>query len=159
MRQKYANRAIDVIVTSASAPLDFLLKYRGDLFPHTPIVFAATGPPAPAQLASEAGATGIVYVSSYRKTLDLALKLHPDTKHVFIVSGSPSPGESFETMARKDLQGLKKRRKNYLPYRPPARRIEGRTQNSYRNGPSFSMYGNGRGIKKVSSWNPRKSSL
>ncbi len=107
MRQKYAKRAIDAIVTSASASLNFLLKYRGDLFPHTPIIFAATGPPAPSQLASEAGATGIVYVSSYRKTIDLALKLHPDTRYVFIVSGSPSPGESFETMARKDLQGLK----------------------------------------------------
>ena len=106
MRQKYANRTIDVIVTNASASLDFLLKYRGDFFPHTPIVFAATSVPARAQLASGAGATGIVYVNSYRRTLDLALKLHPRTEHVFIVSGTPTHDKSFETMARNDLQGF-----------------------------------------------------
>ena len=36
LRQKYAGRTIDVVVASASPPLDFLLKYRSDLFPHTP---------------------------------------------------------------------------------------------------------------------------
>jgi signal transduction histidine kinase/CheY-like chemotaxis protein len=107
IRQKYANRTIDVIVTTASAPLDFLLKYRSELFPHTPIVFAATRIPSPAELRSGAGATGIIYVSSYRRTIDLALKLHPGTEHVFVVSATPSPNSSFEAMARNDLQGFK----------------------------------------------------
>src|SRR6185503_14685797 len=106
MQEKYANRTIDVIVTNASASLDFLLKYRGELFPHTPIVFAATTLPSAAQLASGAGATGIVYVNSYRRTLELALKLHPRTEHAFIVSGTPTHDKSFETMARNDLQGF-----------------------------------------------------
>ena len=57
MRQKYAARTIDVIVANASPSLDFLFKYRADLFPHTPIVFAATALPSAAQLASGAGAT------------------------------------------------------------------------------------------------------
>jgi ABC-type uncharacterized transport system substrate-binding protein len=77
MRQKYANRRIDVIVTNASASLDFLLKYRGDFFSGIPIVFAATTRPTGPQLVSGAGATGIIYVNSYRRTIDLALKLHP----------------------------------------------------------------------------------
>jgi len=106
MQEKYANRTIDVIVTNASASLDFLLKYRGELFPHTPIVFAATTLPSTAQLASGAGATGIVYVNSYWRTLELALKLHPGTEHAFIVSGTPAHDKSFETMARNDLQGF-----------------------------------------------------
>jgi signal transduction histidine kinase/DNA-binding response OmpR family regulator/ABC-type uncharacterized transport system substrate-binding protein len=106
MRQKYADRTIDVIVTNASASLDFLLKYRADFFPHTPIVFAATEAPTAAQLVSGAGATGIIYVNSYRRTIDLALKLHPGTEHVFIVSGTSTHDKSFETMARNDLQGF-----------------------------------------------------
>ena len=77
-------------------PLDFLFKYRGDLFPHTPIVFAATDHPSAAQLKSGAGATGIVYVNSYRKTLDLALRLHPGTEQVFIVSGTTTHDKSWE---------------------------------------------------------------
>ena len=42
LRQKYADRTIDVVVANSDASLDFLLKYRDDLFPHTPIVFLAT---------------------------------------------------------------------------------------------------------------------
>src|SRR5215510_8701972 len=39
LRQKYADHRIDVIVANSDASLDFLRKYRGILFPHTPIVF------------------------------------------------------------------------------------------------------------------------
>ncbi len=104
--QKYASRPVDVVVASASAPLEFLLKYRKDLFPDTPIVFGATNDPSAAQLRSGAGgATGIIFVNSYRKTLDLALGLHPDTNQVFIVSGTPAHDKAYETMARSQLGG------------------------------------------------------
>src|SRR5215467_7332081 len=75
--QKYAGRPMDVIVAPNSVSLDFLLKYRRELFPDTPVVFAATQDPDPAQLRLGAGATGVLYVTSYRITVELALKLHP----------------------------------------------------------------------------------
>src|SRR5437588_3995770 len=59
LRQKYAGRKMDVIVTRANPPLDFLLKHRTTLFPNTPIVFA-TERLVPAREMAEAGATGIV---------------------------------------------------------------------------------------------------
>ena len=106
IQRKYARRPIDVVVTNAIPSLDFLFKYRGELFPRTPIVFSSTSRPSAAQLKTGAGATGIIYVTSYRKTLDLALQLHPATEHVFIVSGATPSGDSWETMARNDLQGF-----------------------------------------------------
>ena len=45
LRQKYADRTIDVVVATADESLDFLLKYRDDLFPQTPIVFTAAQRP------------------------------------------------------------------------------------------------------------------
>src|SRR5215470_3384650 len=36
LRQKYADRTIDVVVASGYVPLDFLVKYRDELFPNTP---------------------------------------------------------------------------------------------------------------------------
>src|SRR6476619_3115907 len=33
LRQKYADRTVDVVVASPDAPLNFLLRYRDDLFP------------------------------------------------------------------------------------------------------------------------------
>jgi len=41
LRQKYGDHRIDVIITLARPTLNFLLKYRSDLFPNTPIVFHA----------------------------------------------------------------------------------------------------------------------
>jgi PAS domain S-box-containing protein len=105
IRQKYAGRTIDVIVPNADAPLDFLFKYRNDFFPHTPIVFSATHYPTAAELRLGAGATGIVFVSSYRKTIDLALKLRPGTEHIFIVSGTPAHDKLYQTMAESQLKG------------------------------------------------------
>ena len=105
VRQKYADNPIDVVVAYAGPALEFLFKYRGDLFPNTPIVFAATNYPTAAQLEAEAGATGIVFVNTYRKTLDLALKLHPGTEQVFVVSGTLAHDKLYENMARGQLKG------------------------------------------------------
>jgi PAS domain S-box-containing protein len=106
IRQKYAGHSIDVVIANSTPALEFLFLYRAELFPDTPIVFAASQRPSDAQLRLGAGATGVIYANSYRKTVDLALKLHPGTKQVFIVSGAPSDGESWEPMARSDLQGF-----------------------------------------------------
>ena len=102
--RKYAGRAIDVVVANTNAALDFLLKYRSELFPHAPIVFSANYRPAPAELRSGAGATGVLYVTTYKQTLDLALKLHPGTKQVFILSTTLPSGDSWEKIARSDLR-------------------------------------------------------
>jgi hypothetical protein len=36
LRLKYVDRAVDVVVANSDASLDFLLKYRAELFPHAP---------------------------------------------------------------------------------------------------------------------------
>jgi PAS domain S-box-containing protein len=105
LRRKYASRKMDVVVTDTPPPLDFLFKYRSDLFADIPIVFATTQRPSEAHLAAGAGATGITY-SGYRETLELALRLHPGSEHVFIVSNSLPTGPSWERVVRDDLEGF-----------------------------------------------------
>src|SRR5215472_11170890 len=105
--QKYAGRRMDVVVANDLVALDFLLKYRSELFPNAPIVFSTTFYPTALQLPSEAGATGVVLLRNYRDTLELALKLHPDTEHVFIVSEDPPVGDTWEELARRDLRGFR----------------------------------------------------
>jgi signal transduction histidine kinase/DNA-binding response OmpR family regulator len=104
LRRKYEHVAIDVAVTHSGPALSFLLKYRSELFPGTPIVFATERLPS-VELLSEAGATGIVFDNTYRETLDLALKFHPRTKQVFIISGTLNHDKSFESIPRDQLQG------------------------------------------------------
>src|SRR5262245_36726763 len=105
LRQKYADRTIDVVVANSDASLDFLLKYRDDLFPHTPIVFIAARHPSKEELAAGPGLTGILNLHTHRETLDLALRLHPDTEQVFVISGTLEHDKKHEIVAREELQG------------------------------------------------------
>lgn len=109
LREKYASQKIDIVVATPDPALDFLLKRRGDLFTNSPIVFVAVKRPTPEILNAGPGLTGIIRANTHRRTLDLALKLHPETKEVFVISGTPEHDKRFETIAQEELAGYEKR--------------------------------------------------
>jgi ABC-type uncharacterized transport system substrate-binding protein len=109
LRQKYADRSIDVVVANSDASLEFLTDHRSDLFPDTPIVFITTRAPPAEALTAGLGLTGLITLSDHRKTVDLALKLHPDTEQIFIVNGTLQRDKRLETVARQELQGYESR--------------------------------------------------
>jgi signal transduction histidine kinase len=115
LREKYTGQKIDVVIATPDPALDFLLQYRSDLFTNAPIVFVGVRRPPTEILTAGPGITGIIRANTYRKTLDLALKLHPETKEVFVVSGSAERDKRFEKIAREELAGYNKRvRISYL---------------------------------------------
>lgn len=85
LRQKYAGIKIDVMVVVFDAPLDFMRRHRDELFPGVPIVYLALRRPDAAR--QPAASTGLWEGPRVRDSLEMALKLQPDTKQVFIVSG------------------------------------------------------------------------
>jgi hypothetical protein len=89
--------------------LAFLLEYRHELFTEIPIVFVAAQSPTATELPGGPGITGIVYGGNQSSTLDLALRFHPDTEQVFIVSGTLEHDRRFEIPARQDLEGHESR--------------------------------------------------
>ena len=106
-RQKYAGRKSTLSsqcvaqrsISSSNTGTSFFLK--------VPIVFATERPERGRSLG--AGATGITFGNSYRKTLDLALRLHPGTEQVFIVSGTLNHDKAVRTIVRDDLRATKPR--------------------------------------------------
>ncbi len=114
LRAKYASRTVDVVVASADAPLDFLLDHRSDLFPNTPIIFVANNPPKPEALAPWPGATGVRYRNAYHETLELALRLHPHTEQVYVVSGTPQHDRRFERAVQAELFDIENIKIKYL---------------------------------------------
>jgi signal transduction histidine kinase len=114
LQTKYSGRNVDVVVASADAPLSFLLQYRHELFSNSPIVFVANNPPNTEMLAADAGATGIHYKNAYRDTVDLALRLQPETKHVFVVSGTPQQDRRYEKAVQEELSHFEKAEIIYL---------------------------------------------
>ncbi len=114
LHAKYTGRTVDVVVASADAPLEFLQAHRSELFPNTPIVFVANNPPKPEALAPWPGATGVRYRNAYHETLDLALRLHPHTEHVFVVSGTPQHDRRFERAVQAEFFDVENIQIKYL---------------------------------------------
>jgi signal transduction histidine kinase len=87
LRTKYLGREPDVIIPALAPALDFVLKYRDKLFPSVPVVFGAIDKHEAETRTLAKDVLGIPMTVDLEPTLDLALRLHPDTRHVVVVSG------------------------------------------------------------------------
>ena len=87
LRTKYLGREPDVIIPALAPSLDFVLKYRDNLFPGVPVVFGAIDKHEAEARTLGKGVLGIPMTVDLEPTLDLALRLHPDTRRVVVVSG------------------------------------------------------------------------
>jgi len=91
IRHKYSGRHIDVVIAVSDPALQFVLKQRAELFPDAAIVSSSiNAPPDSTTRTAGAGVTGVVGGDAYDQTLDLALRLHPSTKRVFVVAEAPT---------------------------------------------------------------------
>jgi len=125
LKQKYSDRTIDVVVAQSEVSLTFLAKYSDDLFPNTPIVFYSGTRPKPEAIESRPNVTGLVVFTQFRKTLDCALRLKPNTDRVWVISGSLERDKRFERLAREEFRDYQNRLKvEYLTDLTPAELIE-----------------------------------
>jgi two-component system, LuxR family, sensor kinase FixL len=103
MRLRYGKRKIDIIITLYPEALEFLLKDCGEIFPDAPIValYMAPGFDLP-----KTGRHIIhhVFRCDMTGTLEIALKLVPGAKRVYVVSGVHPLDKKNETQARQDFK-------------------------------------------------------
>jgi len=92
INRKFEGRHIDLVIVTASATLQFALRYRDELFPGVPIVFVAAALPQAVIARDVPGVTGVVNDVPIADTLQLALTLHPSVHRVFVISRAPSEG-------------------------------------------------------------------
>lgn len=92
---KYAKRAPDLILASDDDALNFLVKYRDELFPGSPVVFCGINYFTPAALKGKSGFTGVNEEVDIRSTIDVALSLHPNTKRIVIVNDMTTTGRKM----------------------------------------------------------------
>lgn len=99
-RSKYAGLGIDVIIAANDEALDFLLARRGRLLSKVPIVFCGINF-RDARIAGETNITGVAEDVDMRRTIELALRQHPQTKLVMAISDFSSVGRyDFERFWR-----------------------------------------------------------
>ncbi len=88
LQQKFAGRKVDLVITGLSTALDFALKYRDQVFPGVPVVFLAVEQRELKARKLPPDVIGVPIKLDFAGTLDLALRLHPGTQHVFVVAGT-----------------------------------------------------------------------
>ncbi len=87
-RREYREVKPNVVIAGSIEALEFMMQYRDRIFPGVPIVFTAV---AASELEGKKMAPGVTGVESsvgLRETIDLALRLHPDTNAVAVIDAS-----------------------------------------------------------------------
>jgi PAS domain S-box-containing protein len=87
-REKYRDRPPDLVIAVSGGALVFLAQHQADLFGAVPIVYCSVaGDPHPGNL-SDARIAEVPIPDSVAPTLEMMLRLHPDTRQVAVISGN-----------------------------------------------------------------------
>lgn len=105
---KYAGRKMDVIIAVDLPSTHFLARHRDDLFPEAPVVFMSDTESIK-DIGLIPNMTGVLSTIDVKGTLDLALRLHPDTRHIAVVSGASKMDHLYEAKSRQIFQEYEKR--------------------------------------------------
>jgi PAS domain S-box-containing protein len=85
--RKYRDRRPDIVIAVAPAPIRFMAESHNEFGPDTPVVICASSEDQLDNLKLDSRFTGAWRTLDAAKTLDAALRLRPDTKHVVVVGG------------------------------------------------------------------------
>jgi PAS domain S-box-containing protein len=104
LRQKYAGRKIDLVIAGLAPALDFALEHRDEVFPGVPIVFCAIDQREAKARELPPDVIGVPITFDLAATLDLALRLQPNTRRVFVVAGKAKFDANWEAEARQTFR-------------------------------------------------------
>ncbi len=103
LRRRYAQVKLDVVIVCNPAALHFALEYRDKIFPGVPIVFTGVGAGDLENQKIWPGVTGVASPWGFRDTIDLMLRLQPDTNTVAVVAGDTRWDKDFLAVAHSEL--------------------------------------------------------
>ncbi len=93
-RSKFDQVKFDLVLVSDNDAFNFVLKYRDALFPKIPIVFCGVNPLNEMLQLKVPLLTGVLENYDIKATLDVALKLHPNTKEIVAVNNGTPIGDA-----------------------------------------------------------------
>lgn len=100
LRDKYAAHHIDVVVVGLAPSLDFVLKFRTTICPGVPVVYGAIEQNEVKSRSIPPDVIGIPMTFALEPTLQLALKLQPHIKKVYVIAGTSPFDQHWLDQAR-----------------------------------------------------------
>jgi len=107
--QKYRDHQPDVIIAAGSTPIHFMIDARQKSFPGVPVIICGTTEHWKNRPELDSLFTGTWLDLDPEKTLDVALKLQPDTHQVLVVNGIGGLDKALEASFRRALRGYEDR--------------------------------------------------
>jgi PAS domain S-box-containing protein len=101
LRRGYGGEKPDLVMTASEPALRFATEYRDTIFPGVPIVFWAIS----SGLADQKmpGVTGVSSATGVRDTIDLALRLQPDTAAIAVITSVSETERDWLTAVHAEL--------------------------------------------------------
>lgn len=93
LKEKYRDLKVDVVVAYATAALKFAERYGDEIWPNAPIVFHSVSDARLISTGLGTGTVGVPFLPRFGETIDLALKLKPETGRLAIIAGSSPTDE------------------------------------------------------------------
>src|SRR5262245_39601499 len=109
LRTKYADKKIDVAVAVMAPSFDFLSRYGELIFPGTPIVFCGLDRKQLGTRSVPPKWYGILLRREFAPTLELVLRIHPNTREVVVVSGTSEFDDEILAQAQNEFRAYESR--------------------------------------------------
>jgi PAS domain S-box-containing protein len=109
IRRTYARQKLDLVMPRGTPTLQWAAKHRDELFPGVPIIFWDVASIRIQDQKMWPGVTGVTDNAHVGATIDLALRLHPDTNTVAIIIDDTSWQRKILSAMHADLVGRQNR--------------------------------------------------
>jgi signal transduction histidine kinase len=101
--RKYRDRRPDVIIAVGQDSFKFMVESHETVFPNVPIIFCGSTEEMLAEMKVDSHFSGVWAVAAPEDTLNSALQLQPDTRHVVVVGGVGTFDRYMEAIVQKAL--------------------------------------------------------
>ena len=95
LKEKYRNLKVEIVVAYATAALNFAERYGDEIWPNTAIVFHSVSDANLIRTGLGKDTAGVPSLAHFGKTIDLALRLKPETRRLAIIAGSSEEDERY----------------------------------------------------------------
>jgi len=91
--EKCKNTHFDAVIVTDDAAYRFVLEHQQELFPNIPIVFCGVNFLENREIQRNPWVTGVAEVTDMKRTVDTALKLHPNVKKIVFINDESDAGK------------------------------------------------------------------
>lgn len=88
LQKKYSGVKVDLVMARSQGAIDFLRRYRDELWPKVPVVFYNELSESLRENGQPPDSTGVLIDLDPADTISLALRLHPQAHAIYVIGGS-----------------------------------------------------------------------